>query len=126
MPFDPWKPAIETPTETVYRERLCALADLLETIDDRAFDLRDWQRNGSCDSVACAVGWALRDDWFRNQGLVRDDRSPGFRGLKGWRAVRTFFGLNREEAFYLFHAGKYDDPTREAVLDRVRRFAATR
>ena len=42
------------------------------------------------------------------------------------RSVRKFFGLSREEGFYLFHAGKYDDPNRQAVIARVRSFVEGR
>jgi len=124
MPFDP-VPA-EPLSISVYRDRLLGLCRVLDGVDDGAFDLRDWQRNGSCDSVACAVGWAMRDDWFRGEGLGRVGRSPSFGGLRGWKAVRNFFGLSREEAFYLFHAGRYENPTRKAVVTRIREFASTR
>jgi hypothetical protein len=125
MPFD-----IDTPYDDalrpLYRDRLLALCRVLESIDDDAFDLRDWVRNGSCNSVACAVGWAIRDEWFRGQGLSRHDRSPSYGELTGWKAVRAFFGLSRDEAFHLFHVGKYDHASRGAVLERVRAMALNR
>ncbi|MCP4330304.1 MAG: hypothetical protein GY791_17905 [Alphaproteobacteria bacterium] len=123
MPFDQTNPDAYAIPDT-YRERMLALCRVLESIDDNAFDLRDWARNGSCNSVACAVGWAIRDDWFKGQGLTRHNRSPAYAGLTGWKAVRAFFGLSREEAFHLFHVGKYDDASRVAVLNRIRTFAA--
>jgi hypothetical protein len=125
MPFDN-TPRSFAEKEALRRERLLGLCRVLETISDDAFDLRDWARNGSCSSVACAVGWAMRDDWFKGQGLGREGRSPAFAGRKGWKAVRDFFGLSREEAFYLFHAGKYEDPDRRAVMARVRSLAESR
>ena len=123
MPFEgPWRPPVrENPVE---KQRLRQLCRVLESIPDEAFDLRDWARNGSCDSVACAVGWAMRDPWFREEGLGRaKKRSPAFAGQSGWRAVRDFFGLSREQAFELFHAGRYETPNRAAVLARLREFA---
>jgi len=125
MPFDQTEPIVHR-TEELYRTRLLGLCRVLESVEDDAFDLRDWARNGSCNSVACAVGWAIRDDWFGEQGLTREGRSPAYGGLTGWKAVRAFFGLSRDEAFHLFHVGKYDDATRPVVLDRIRRFAAGR
>ena len=125
MPFDN-APRGLFRDDALYRERLLGLCRILEDISDDAFDLRDWAKNGSCKSVACAVGWAMRDDWFKGQGLGRQGRSPAFGELKGWKAVRAFFGLSREEGFYLFHAGKYDDPNRRAVIARLRGFAEGR
>jgi hypothetical protein len=125
MPFDSIPTRIFK-KESIHRDRLLGLCRVLETISDDAFDLRDWARNGSCDSVACAVGWAMRDGWFVDQGLSRADRSPAYGGLTGWKAVRDFFGLSKDEAFYLFHAGKYQDPNRRAVMTRIRALAETR
>lgn len=123
MPFD-GTGGRPTPADALRRERLEQLARVLESVDDDAFDLRDWMRSGRCDTIACAVGWAVRDAWFAAQGLGRAGRSPSYGADTGWRAVRRFFGLDRDEAMALFHAGKYDAPTREAVIARLREYAA--
>lgn len=125
MPFDDPSARVVR-QDHLYRERLFALCRVLEAVSDDAFDLSDWARNGSCSSVACAVGWAMRDEWFRQAGLGRANHSPAYAGLTGWKAVRRFFGLSREEAFYLFHAARYDEPTRPVVLARIRAFAEHR
>lgn len=68
----------------------------------------------------------MRDGWFADQGLSRADRSPAYGGLTGWKAVRQFFGLSKEEAFTLFLAGKYENPNRRAVIARIRALAEAR
>lgn len=123
MPFDGKPESLRLPNET-REQRLLQLCRVLENIADDAFDLRDWSRNGRCDSVACAVGWAIRDDWFKAQGLTHGDRTPAYGPYRSWQAVRVFFGLTREQAFDLFHVGQYDDATRQAVLARIRQAAA--
>ena len=122
MPFDGRMRAFVRPPGPD-RERLLQLCRVLEGVSDDVFDLRDWARNGRCNSVACAVGWAIRDDWFRAAGLGSDGRSPAYGGDRGWRAVRNFFGLTREQALDLFHFGHYESPTRQAVLARIRALA---
>ena len=122
MPFDGKPDAFRLPLDA-RRERLMQLCRVLAEIDDKAFDLRDWSKNGRCDSVACAVGWAIRDTWFKSQGLTHDDRTPAYGPFRSWQAVRAFFGLSREEAFDLFHVGRYDMASRQAVLARVRGLA---
>ena len=91
MPFDNTPRALFR-DDALYRERLLGLCRILENISDDAFDLRDWAKNGSCRSVACAVGWAMRDDWFKGQGLGRQGRSPAFGALKGWRPCERSSG----------------------------------
>ena len=121
MPFD------AMPQDDAERTvRLLELCRVIEGVADDAFDLRDWNQNGVCRTVACAVGWAMKDEWFRQQGLGRDGKSPSFGADKGWKAVRAFFGVDREEALYMFHAGKYERATRDAVVARIREGAARR
>ena len=78
MPFD------AMPQDDAERtERLLELCRVIEGVAEDAFDLRDWNQNGVCRTVACAVGWAMKDEWFRQQGLGRDGKSPSFGADKG-------------------------------------------
>ncbi len=120
MPFDS-RP--ENFDGVAYRERLLQLCRVIESVSDSSFDLKDWNRNGMCTTVSCAVGWAMKDDWFRRQGLRRKGSSPSYGDLTGWVAVRSFFGLDRQGALDLFHASSYEKPTREAVKAKLRRYA---
>lgn len=125
MPFDA-SPGFKLPADTDAGVRLRQLLRVLDAVPDDAFDLNDWSRNGICTTVACAFGWAMRDDWFRAQGLERHGGSPYYAGERGWRAVRKFFDLSEDEAHHLFHADYYDDASRAAVCGRIREFATRR
>lgn len=120
MPFDA---APGNREDLVHRRRLLELCRVLDDVSDSSFDLRDWSTSSLCRTVSCAVGWATRDAWFRERGLVHREGSPSFAGETGWAAVRRFFGLSRSEAFHLFHAASYDRPTRVNVLNRIRAHA---
>jgi len=125
MPFD-GQPGVASVAAAARSERLLELARVVEQVEETKFDLCDWSRNGRCDSVACAVGWAMRDDWFQRHGFVWRGRGPYYEGRANWQAVRAFFGLTREEAFDLFHVGRYDRATRAAVGARIRKLAGAR
>jgi len=125
MPFDA-TPCQYLPVDSDCGLRLGQLLRVLDDVPDDEFDLNDWIRGGVCSTVACAVGWAMRDDWFRAQGLERHGAAPYYAGERGWRAVRKFFDLSEDEASYLFHAGHYADPSRATVTERIRAFARGR
>jgi hypothetical protein len=119
MPFD-GKPNAFGVAPALRRERLRELARVVAAVADERFDLRDWSRGARCNSVACAIGWAMRDDWFQRQGFVWRSRGPYYQGHEHWKAVRVFFGLSREEAFDLFHIARYEHATRSIVAERIR------
>ena len=125
MPFDA-SPGRDTSVDIDGGGRLLQMLRVLDAVPDQDFDLRDWTRGGVCSTVGCAVGWAMRDDWFRAQGLERHGDAPYYAGERGWRAVGKFFDLSEDEALYLFHATSYADPSRASVRDRIRAFAAGR
>lgn len=105
-------------------ERLNKLIELLETIPDADFDLRNWVGkyegaqlvdnpkpdlilDGNCGTVACAVGWACLDPWFNSQGL-KLDLPPNCVGSEptyycpneDWE----YFGFSAVAAFFDIHA----------------------
>lgn len=103
-------------------ENLRTLYAVMRGVPDEAVDLRHWRRNGThtneqllanvgpnalgCGTAACAVGWACAYPEFNKQGLTYVDRMPTLR-LRGqqhnnWEAVFRFFGVNQNEAFFLF------------------------
>lgn len=121
MPFDATPES--APAAPGQRERLLELCRVLERVSDSSFDLSDWSQTSLCRTVSCAVGWATKDPWFRAQGFGREGPSPAYAGVRGWTAVRRFFGLSKAEALHLFHAASYERPTRAAVMARIRAFA---
>lgn len=88
---------------------------------------------GACNTAACAAGWLALDDRLHTEGLhlralstVWADRiqlEPQYLTLNGWAAVREFFGLNNDQAKWLFADSAYPDeprPTPADVADRIR------
>jgi hypothetical protein len=112
--------------DNVYKQRLLALAELLETLPRKRFDYSHWagdewkgKTDLSCGTSACALGWATTMPSLRKLGLrlVKD--------LSGWVAVKliskngTFmneteaahevFGVSEQEFQYLFIPGDDDE-----------------
>lgn len=148
-----WEPTAEQ--KKVGAERLMRLHDLL--VADAAnpegvrFDLGvwavpfveneeedeadpNWVPRVSCGTAACAVGLACVSGEFAKDGLVGqmgyDSIYPAFDDYRHWPAVKLFFGLNDDEATFLFteHVYECDDlPTKGSeaelvVADRIKNF----
>lgn len=94
---------------TIETDRLLRLADMLEGIDPKRFNLWSWKTvERGCGTVACAVGYACMDKKFMDMGL-RHESIPIYRPsisstktLYGWDAVVGFFGLTLEQSYFLF------------------------
>lgn len=122
--------------------RLLKLADHLETVSKRVFNLQSWKQS-NCQTTACAVGCACEIPSFRKAGLklvfdyyeegACDDGNgndcnikyfrPVFGDLVSWDAVEEFFGLNLYEAEYLFQSKNYateTNTTPKQVAKRIR------
>ena len=131
------------------RERLKRLAVLLEGYRDgdvTRFDLQNWgkfetQRAGflwldqrSCNTAACAVGFACGSGIFAEDGLsyevdkINMELTPIFRDLEGWSAVKSFFDLDHVQAVELFAAHSYEltegEVAAQAVAARIRKMIA--
>ncbi len=127
------------------KQRLERLRDIL-VADDFAkhgilFDMSAWCRTPhdvsprvaggtpECGTAACAFGHAMLDKVLQKEGLkaVYDDWSrnhltPSYKGLRGFKAASSFFGISLREAEELF-ALSFDsvDNNREAVVARINR-----
>lgn len=131
----------------VYKRRLLKLADFLEKLPPRRFDFRKWVGDDwggkpdlSCNTTACAFGWATTIPSFRRLGLVlteNDDRFSEFRfvvGLKGSTnstyAGKVIFGLDYLEFEQLFVPGLEDNnqlsffATAKQVAKHIKKFVA--
>lgn len=133
------------------KKRLLMLADYLETIPKKRFNLALWAdgefcglseepSHDKCGTAACAMGWASTLPAFRKAGLTlikrtpneslqpayhaRNDPSPHF----AWNAAVAFFGLkNISPAFWLFHGDAYPSKNKtqpKTVARRIRQFVA--
>lgn len=124
------------------RERLTILAKFLATIPDERFDLGTWAGNDhiawggdkdlSCGTTACAMGWATTIPEFRELGLHLEKPSSfvrnGFAQLRfgdevAFMAAGAFMDLNTRETDYLFDPDSYDDGATPAeVVERINQF----
>lgn len=130
-------------------ERMKLLVTLLrelKTRDDFLFSLAEWVTDASdlhhltlesanrrvwddhpCGTVHCAVGAAGVDPRFNALGFElalnnHDAMTPHYEGLENWDAVAMFFGIDYDEATYLFQACEYpngDETTIDEVIDRL-------
>ncbi len=111
-------------------ERLEQVVRVLEELPkEKKFDLNHWS---ICGTVACAVGWAASDVWFRRRGLGlekiwglfegKTQYQPAFKGLDDWEAVEAFFGLGEREAEHLFSAFTYKRGSKSDVIRRLNAF----
>lgn len=105
------------------KHRLNRLADLLETIPTKKFDMQTWGRRPyvvlddqpqpTCFSAAYALGWATTIPYFHKLGLrfeVEDGHMEGdvrFGRLIDTQAGRRFFSLTMDQAQDLFLGGPF-------------------
>lgn len=95
--------------------RLLKLADFLETLPRKRFDYDTWVGNDwkgapdlSCGTTACALGWATTMPELRAEGLhLSGTPTYGWvthepTGATGEDAAMEVFGLDYDEAVYLF------------------------
>lgn len=109
-------------------ERLTKLADFLDTVPERRFDLSRWRAaKGTieCGFAGCAVGWASLIPEFRVDGLTLDSEwgEPVFLHWESWLAVERFFDLSTRQAERLFGRSEYQEhpePTPIDVTKRIR------
>lgn len=121
---DPTDCAIETPSKET--DRLIRLQTLLvadaSNPNGVSFDLSGWAWRYvwgdeqpvavDCGTHACAVGLACISGLFAEDGLAYDlshsgSIVPTYAGWRGWPAVEYFFGLNEDDAQWLFSPEHY-------------------
>lgn len=109
-------------------ERLQQVVRVLEELPKNAmFDLAVFVDETKCGTVACAVGWAAQDTWFKRRGFnlkqfTRTSFVPVFRDMEDWDAVETFFGLDDSDSAFLFCEQFYERGSRYDVIRRIRAF----
>jgi hypothetical protein len=88
-----------------------------------------------CGSVVCALGHAVRDPWFNEQGFIcyagDDSDAPRYRSkpsfqeaegercLSGFEAARAFFEIGEADSKTLFGAYSYTDVPRDGLRKEV-------
>jgi hypothetical protein len=111
-------------------ERLIRLADHLDTVPQKDFNILFWHHEDSyCGTVACAIGHACTIPEFVYHGfrLKRDERigvglTPTYKQYDGYEAVSEFLRISAADARYLFTAAGYGtaDVSPKMVADRIR------
>lgn len=106
------------------KRRLLKMADFVETIPRKEFDMRDVWRETPCGSVGCALGHAAHARVFRYLRLSRNVLT--FRGeLEPFEyAAKALFGIPLHDARMLFLPAVGHE-TREDVAANIRRYVAT-
>ena len=89
------------------RKRLLKLADRLDTVPNRKFDLACWE----CSTAACAMGYACRMPAFNKAGLKFVNSVPTYKGRTGFDAAREFFGLSKGDSVFQDEALALFSPT---------------
>lgn len=93
------------------------------------FSLGHWEtEKDDCGTVACAVGYAMRDPDFIACGLSARNMSPIYINDVGteylsWYAVEKFFDICEFDTYHLFHSASYKGNVRpEDVSARLTEF----
>lgn len=126
------------------KRRILALASFLEKLPRKAvehFDMGSWLHTEGiffdpkdltkgCGASACALGWATQMPSMRKLGLRLYEGRPILGTEAGFGAAQALFGLDREQAYYLFDAvglpdHTYKDETPKQWAKRARRFVAS-
>lgn len=118
--------------------RLLRLADHLDTVPRKSFDMRYWRAEGAnCGTVSCAAGHACSIPSFRKAGLVMEYDYTMYAGLKvfmvkyksdeSFDALAQFFGISSEDAEFLFNPQQYNqyfyaNITTKQVANRIRKY----
>lgn len=86
------------------------------------FDINNWGEP-DCRTTACAIGWAMRDPWFREHGLFpKASGTPFFNGEVSFSALSDFFQIELEVSHSLFWPEAYsiaDETDISAVRRRI-------
>lgn len=124
-------------------KRLEKLADFLETVPRRSFDMGNWQsraatkpegkQQGECGFAGCAMGWAAHAKLFRGLNFKNAMSAYGngplgwqtisYRGLTDFYAAAFLMDITYAEARFLFDPDSYPSRvTPKQVATRIRRY----
>lgn len=119
-------------------EYLLKLADFLDTVPDKSFDIQFWTFTkatkpegatpGECGFAGCALGWAAHAKLFR--GLRLHENDIQYHDLLSYEAAAELFDITYHEAFALFtssvemipHRLRPNRETPKQVARRIRVF----
>jgi len=110
-------------------ERLLKLADFLEQLPDKKFNINYivYKRRETCVSVACAIGWmpAVFKElkWEGYDSIVWPDNEElnSIKYNKNFAVARVFFDIDVNLCNYLFDNGQIGYSTTKHVTKRIRK-----
>lgn len=122
----------------MHKKRLLKLADFLETVPRRSFEIRAWVWRGAdkpegkipgeCGFAGCAMGWAAHAKLFRGLKLDGLWGNPIFEGRTDYDAADCLFEIDGVASRVLFGGSSYSGPRRptpKQVAKRIRTFVET-
>lgn len=115
---------------TINAKRLLKLADYLETVPRKNFDMGFFYSEtpeSPCGFAGCAMGWAAHGKLFRGLRWDWEARTIKYHDVSGgFSTAIEIFNLSEADAYFLFdeqHGGRnrnYDTP--KIVANRIRKF----
>lgn len=97
---------------TINAKRLLKLADYLETVPRKNFNMSSWNEYRPCGFAGCALGWAVHAKLFR--GLTEKSL--------GYEAAEEVFSIDGEESFELFSGIRNIRATPNSISKKMRKF----
>ena len=114
---------------TVRVDLLKTLADHLDTVDRKQFDIDVWREDTECGYVACAIGHAVGLPGFgglkiKTWGGAAPLYFPAYKNLEGLSAVMALFDIDQYDAEQMFTEDGYErpSPTPKMVARKIRKF----
>lgn len=104
-----------------------AFQAIVRTLKTRFRNDRRMEVPHNCGMTCCACGWAGLNRWFISRGFkTTHTGNVSYRGMLGWDAVTEFFGLDNDDAEYLFSDTSYDEGgvSKLEVAARIREFVS--
>lgn len=105
-------------------EALEKLGEVVDNIDPKTLNMDDWVSGvNECGTVACIIGHACMNDWFKEKGLRLEDApkvshiTPAFEDELGYSAIERFFGISFNNADRLFSGDYYEDMFPEEIKE---------
>lgn len=105
------------------KKRLLKLAELLDKVPKKNFDMRRFRYENECGTVCCAAGHAMLDPWFIKRGLHQGTQIsvPQYGNFYANESLMEFFGISWLQVCYLFAPGKVG-ATPKTVAKNIRKF----
>lgn len=110
-------------------ERLREVVEAVRNARPEQFDMGMWWVNDGCGTAGCAIGHYCHAN--PTADLFIGGNWPELRGRRhdGFTAVAVHFGIDLEDAFYLFDPGEYPHGSRGTsaaeVVARIEAFIAS-